>query len=47
MLNGNFYSLQVQPSDTLEGIAARYNIMPSELTKLNKLITRTVFSGQV
>ncbi|GIY36016.1 oxidation resistance protein 1 [Caerostris extrusa] len=37
---------QVQPSDTLEGIAIRYNITPSELTVLNKLNSRVVFPGQ-
>ncbi|GFQ85014.1 nuclear receptor coactivator 7 [Trichonephila clavata] len=37
---------QVQPSDTLEGIAIRYNITPSELTILNKLNSRVVFPGQ-
>ncbi|XP_021003589.1 nuclear receptor coactivator 7 isoform X2 [Parasteatoda tepidariorum] len=37
---------QVQPSDTLEGIAIRYNITLSELTVLNKLSSRVVFPGQ-
>ncbi|XP_055937164.1 oxidation resistance protein 1-like isoform X1 [Argiope bruennichi] len=37
---------QVQPTDTLEGIAIRYNITPSELTVLNKLNSRVVFPGQ-
>ncbi|KAG8178062.1 hypothetical protein JTE90_026015 [Oedothorax gibbosus] len=37
---------QVQPSDTLEGIAIRYDITPSELAVLNKLSSRTVFPGQ-
>lgn len=38
---------KVQPSDTLEGIAIRYDITPSELAVLNKLSSRTVFPGQV
>ncbi|XP_035209758.1 oxidation resistance protein 1-like isoform X2 [Stegodyphus dumicola] len=38
---------EVQSSDTLEGIAARYNITPSELAVLNKLSYRTVFPGQI
>lgn len=37
----------MQQNDTLEGIAARYNITPSELTVLNKLSSRIVFPGQV
>lgn len=36
----------VQGSDTIEGIAARYNVTPSELLNLNKLSCRTVFPGQ-
>lgn len=38
---------EVQPSDTLEGIAARYGVIPSELTILNKLSSRIVFPGQI
>ncbi|XP_054713523.1 oxidation resistance protein 1-like isoform X2 [Uloborus diversus] len=37
----------VQSSDSLEGIAARYNITPSELVTLNKISSRFVFPGQI
>lgn len=38
---------QVTASDTLTSIAARFDTTPSELTKLNKLVTRFVYPGQV
>ncbi|GBM41097.1 hypothetical protein AVEN_9238-1, partial [Araneus ventricosus] len=37
----------VQASDTLAGIAARFDTTPSELAKLNRLSARMVFPGQV
>ncbi|XP_050691477.1 oxidation resistance protein 1-like isoform X5 [Eriocheir sinensis] len=37
----------VTASDTLTSIAARFDTTPSELTKLNKLVTRFVYPGQV
>ncbi|MPC20043.1 Nuclear receptor coactivator 7 [Portunus trituberculatus] len=37
----------VTASDTLTSIAARFDTTPSELTKLNKLLTRFVYPGQV
>jgi len=41
-----FYS-QVKDRDTLEKIAAHFDTTPSELKKLNKLISAMIFSGQV
>ncbi|XP_053382496.1 nuclear receptor coactivator 7-like isoform X4 [Mercenaria mercenaria] len=37
----------VQDRDTLEKIAAHYDTTPSELKKLNKLISAMIFAGQV
>ena len=37
---------QVEGSDTLMSIAARFETTPSELTKLNRLSTRYLFPGQ-
>ncbi|GFQ94576.1 nuclear receptor coactivator 7 [Trichonephila clavata] len=37
----------VEASDTLAGIAARFDTTPSELAKLNRLSARMVFPGQV
>lgn len=42
----SFYS-QVEASDTLTSVAARFDTTPSELTKLNRLATRLIFPGQV
>jgi LysM repeat protein len=42
----SFYS-QVEASDTLTSVAARFDTTPSELTKLNRLTTRLIFPGQV
>ncbi|PAA64885.1 hypothetical protein BOX15_Mlig002719g1, partial [Macrostomum lignano] len=36
---------EVQPGDTLEGLAARYRSTPSELRRLNRLPTRDLFPG--
>ncbi|GFS79686.1 nuclear receptor coactivator 7 [Trichonephila clavipes] len=36
----------VEASDTLAGIAARFDTTPSELAKLNRLSARMVFPGQ-
>ena len=42
------YSIfQVETSDTLTSVAARFDTTPSELTKLNRLTTRLIFPGQV
>jgi LysM repeat protein len=38
---------QVEASDTLTSVAARFDTTPSELTKLNRLTTRLIFPGQV
>ncbi|GIY90163.1 hypothetical protein CDAR_581552 [Caerostris darwini] len=38
---------KVQASDTLAGIAARFDTTPSELAKLNRLAARMVFPGQL
>uniref|UniRef100_A0A8D8VQ92 Oxidation resistance protein 1 n=1 Tax=Cacopsylla melanoneura TaxID=428564 RepID=A0A8D8VQ92_9HEMI len=37
----------VQPSDTLNSVAARFDTTPSDLAFLNRLTARTVFPGQV
>ncbi|KAK2713259.1 nuclear receptor coactivator 7-like [Artemia franciscana] len=37
---------KVTSRDTLTGLAARYNITPSELCSFNKLTTRYIFPGQ-
>ena len=39
-------SPQVEGSDTLMSLAARFDTTPSELTKLNRLSSRHLFSGQ-
>lgn len=36
----------VSASDTLAGIAARFDTTPSELVKLNRLVSRLIFPGQ-
>jgi len=46
LCHGSFYS-QVEASDTLTSVAARFDTTPSELTKLNRLATRLIFPGQV
>lgn len=38
--------LQVRDRDTLTSVAARFDTTPSELTKLNRLATQFIFSGQ-
>ncbi|KAL1140125.1 hypothetical protein AAG570_000057, partial [Ranatra chinensis] len=38
--------IQVEPSDTLTSVAAHFDTTPSELVKLNRLASRTVFPGQ-
>ncbi|XP_024080710.1 nuclear receptor coactivator 7 isoform X3 [Cimex lectularius] len=38
---------KVESSDTLTSVAARFDTTPSELAKLNRLASRTVFPGQV
>ncbi|XP_073985556.1 TLD domain-containing protein mustard isoform X10 [Rhodnius prolixus] len=37
----------VEASDTLTSVAARFDTTPSELAKLNRLASRTVFPGQI
>lgn len=39
--------IQVEASDTLASVAARFDTTPSELAILNRLPSRTVFPGQV
>lgn len=41
-----FVILQVRDRDTLTSVAARFDTTPSELTKLNRLATQFIFSGQ-
>jgi len=38
---------QVEASDTLTSVAARFDTTPSELAILNRLSSRTLFPGQV
>lgn len=40
-------TLKVKDGDTLVRIGAHFDITPSELIKLNRLVSRTVFTGQV
>ncbi|UYV65899.1 hypothetical protein LAZ67_3005842 [Cordylochernes scorpioides] len=37
----------VQASDTLSGVAARFETTPSELANLNRLASRMIFPGQI
>ncbi|EEB17797.1 nucleolar protein c7c, putative [Pediculus humanus corporis] len=41
------FSVQVQASDTLNSVAARFDITPSELRKLNRLASSLIFPGQL
>lgn len=41
-----FYS-KVEPSDTIASVAARHQTTPSELARINKIIGRFIFPGQV
>lgn len=43
--NAGFF--QVQASDTLNSVAARFDITPSELRKLNRLASNLIFPGQL
>ncbi|GAB6029687.1 hypothetical protein CHUAL_005414 [Chamberlinius hualienensis] len=41
------FSYEVNTNDTLTSVAARFETTPSELVKLNRLVNRLVFPGQV
>ncbi|KAL3847555.1 hypothetical protein ACJMK2_018460 [Sinanodonta woodiana] len=41
------FEYTTQDHDTLESIAAHYDVTPSELTKINKLSSRFIYPGQV
>lgn len=38
---------QVAENDTIEKIALKWNTIPSEIQHLNRLVTRTIFPGQL
>ena len=41
------HSIQVRERDTLPSVAAKFQTTPSELSRINKIIGRVIFPGQV
>ena len=46
-MNVLLFFLQVSDRDTLRSIAAKFDTTPSELKKLNRLMSDVIFPGQV
>ncbi|VDP79925.1 unnamed protein product [Echinostoma caproni] len=47
LLSNQIEEYQVQPGDTLTSVAARFDLTPSELCRINRLFCRSLFPGQL